>query len=109
MNDIYLKINGEYNSKVAKIKLKGKLTWNVCSGLLFFSTPAPAAGVPVAASGSDSLQFAESNLVTGSAYEEMIRQLMSMGFPRDQVVRALRASFNNPDRAVEYLLSVSYC
>lgn len=30
-----------------------------------------------------------------------------MGFPRDQCVKALKAAWNNPDRAAEYLLNGS--
>ena len=48
---------------------------------------------------------AASSLVTGPEYEATVARLVEMGFPRESVVRALRASFNNPDRAVEFLMS----
>uniref|UniRef100_A0AAY5E909 Calreticulin n=1 Tax=Electrophorus electricus TaxID=8005 RepID=A0AAY5E909_ELEEL len=47
---------------------------------------------------------AASILVTGQAYENLVAEIMSMGYEREQVIAALRASYNNPDRAVEYLL-----
>ncbi|KAH9489458.1 UV excision repair protein RAD23 A [Bulinus truncatus] len=65
------------------------------------ATPATTAVTDARAS---SLQYAESNLVTGEDYENSVQLLMTMGFERESIVRALRASFNNPDRAVEYLL-----
>lgn len=40
-----------------------------------------------------------------SQSEADINELMSMGFPRDQCVEALRAAYNNVERAVEYLLN----
>jgi UV excision repair protein RAD23 len=45
----------------------------------------------------------ESRLVTGEAYEEAVNRLVDMGFAKDEVTAAMRASFNNPERAVEYL------
>jgi UV excision repair protein RAD23 len=43
--------------------------------------------------------------VTGEAYEEAVTRIVDMGFERSQVQQAMRAAFNNPDQAIEYLLS----
>ncbi|KAI5832834.1 UV excision repair protein Rad23 [Schizophyllum commune Tattone D] len=76
------------------------------------STPAPAAPPAAAPAALASTPAANapafgdmSSFVTGNVLQETVNNMTEMGFPREQVLRALRASFNNPDRAVEYLMN----
>ncbi|CAJ0864763.1 13049_t:CDS:10 [Entrophospora sp. SA101] len=59
---------------------------------------------------SDASQMSElfnnpNALVTGADYEKSVQYMMEMGFDRESAVSAMRASFNNPNRAVEYLMT----
>ncbi|KAG8384072.1 hypothetical protein BUALT_Bualt04G0080000 [Buddleja alternifolia] len=67
-----------------------------------------AASAPAPASSTDVYGEAASNLVAGSNLDTTVQQILDMGggsWDRDTVIRALRAAFNNPERAVEYLYS----
>lgn len=59
---------------------------------------------------TDTYDQAASNLVAGNTLEQTIQQILDIGggsWDRDTVMRALRAAYNNPERAIDYLYSVS--
>ncbi|KAJ4190050.1 UV excision repair protein rad23 [Fusarium falciforme] len=66
------------------------------------ATPTPQRSVE-AGSGAPSNE--PSGLAMGAQRAEAIANMEAMGFERSQIEAAMRAAFNNPDRAVEYLLT----
>jgi len=70
-------------------------------------TPAPSNTTSTSTSAQAESSDSSSSFLAGSALETSINEMVSMGFPKEQVMKALRASFNNPHRAVEYLMNVS--
>eukprot|EP00914_Ancora_sagittata_P033436 GHVO01067416.1.p1 GENE.GHVO01067416.1~~GHVO01067416.1.p1 ORF type:complete len:341 (+),score=82.69 GHVO01067416.1:29-1051(+) len=47
----------------------------------------------------------DSVLLTGDRLQQVIEDITAMGFERSQVEQAVEAAFNNPDRALDYLLT----
>ena len=53
-------------------------------------------------------QSSVSNVVLGDKFTQTVDEISKMGFPKEDAVRALKAAFNNPDRAIDYLINVYY-
>lgn len=74
------------------------------------SAPAVSSSAPPAAPGlapaaaPRPAAATDPSMVMGSAFQATVDQICEMGFPREDVIRALRAAYNNPDRAMQYLL-----
>lgn len=64
------------------------------------STPGPQPERPTATSFSD-----PNSLATGAQLEGVVANIVDMGYERPLVMTALRMAYNNPDRAVEYLIT----
>jgi len=71
-------------------------------------TPTPAGAGATATTETPGRFDNPSTLAMGQQRQAAIQNMESMGFDRAQIDRAMRAAFNNPDRAVEYLLNVRH-
>lgn len=70
----------------------------------------PAASNPPAATGAGNAPAAGANeggngMMSAEELESTLTELQSLGYSRDECMRALRAAFYNPDRAAEFLFT----
>ena len=72
---------------------------SVTASAVSIPSAAPATTAPSSSMGEGG------DLASGEQMSATVQQLVDMGFPADQVRTALRAAFNNPERAVEYLMT----
>ncbi|KAI4131155.1 MAG: hypothetical protein LQ338_001360 [Usnochroma carphineum] len=64
------------------------------------ATPSPAPAGPTAPTSTEAATFNDPSALTlGPQREAAIQNMESMGFPRDEIDRAMRAAYFNPDRA----------
>ncbi|KAL8942701.1 MAG: hypothetical protein Q9216_001505 [Gyalolechia sp. 2 TL-2023] len=70
-------------------------------------TPATPSPAPAASTATEAGNFNDPSALTlGSQRDAAVQNMESMGFPRAEIDRAMRAAYFNPDRAVEYLINV---
>lgn len=69
------------------------------------TAPEPTTPVETQERSTASPSTSGSTLVTGAEYDSSVQRIVEMGFAEAEVKRALRAAFNNPDRAVDYLFN----
>lgn len=73
------------------------------------AAPAPEPAQPSATEApqatSSETPLTTADFALGLERESAIQNMMEMGYERPEIERALRAAFNNPHRAVEYLLT----